>query len=87
MFLRIQILAKFSTFMLTAFCYKEAENMKWGEGNKQIQAAKCDPFAAWNLEATNMKGDELQGQPRKNRGIRCDPFPTQEKKWMHLGPE
>jgi hypothetical protein len=46
MFLRIQILAKFSTFMLTAFCYKEAENMEWGEGNKQIQAAKCDPFAA-----------------------------------------
>jgi hypothetical protein len=34
-----------------------------------------------------MKGAELQGQQRKNPGIRCDTFPTQEKKWMHLGPE
>jgi hypothetical protein len=46
MFLRIQIFAKLSTFMLIAFCYQEARKMEWGEGNKQIQAAKCDPFAA-----------------------------------------
>jgi hypothetical protein len=41
--------------------------MKWGEGNKQIQAAKCDPFAAWNLEQQTWRGMSCRGGQEKTQ--------------------
>jgi hypothetical protein len=84
MFLKIQILAKMSTFMLTAFCYQEAENMKWGEGYKQIQVSnpgcKMWSFCCLKLGDNKHEGGWVAGavKEKPRYQMRSFPYPRKE---------
>jgi len=83
MFLRIQILAKLSTFMLTAFFYQEAENMKWGEGNKQIQVSnpgcKMWSFCCLKLGGNKHEGGWVAGAAKEKPRYQMWSFPYPRK--------
>lgn len=89
MFLRIQIVAKLSTFMLTAFCYHEAENMKWGEGNKQIQVSnpgcKMWSFCCLKLGGNKHEGGWVAGAAKEKPRYQMWSFPYPRKEMDAFG--